>query len=67
MIVAYTSRGLVSYDITTKQSKVLYTGNMDNFYIIGDAVLVSYNDNWQVIDSEGRVYSLFDDDSGEFI
>lgn len=67
MIVAYTSRGLVRYDITTKESKVLYTDNMDNFYIIGDTVLVSYNDNWQVIDSEGRVYSLFDDDSGEFI
>lgn len=66
-IVAYTSRGLVSYDIATKETKVLYTGNMDNFFIIGDTVLVSYNDNWQVIDSEGRVYSLFDDDSGEFI
>ena len=50
-----------------RQSKTLYTGNIDGFQMIGDAVLVEYNNTWQLIDSNGNQYSLFEENNGEFI
>lgn len=66
-LIAITSRGLVKYDLNTKKSKTLYTGNIDGFQMIGDAVLVEYNNTWQLIDSNGNQYSLFEENNGEFI
>lgn len=66
-IYAFTTSGLVSYDIESKETKVIYAGNVDSFQIIGNVVLMQYNDNWTVIDSQGNQFSLFEEESGDFI
>ena len=60
-IYAYTSSGIVAYDLTSDEYTVLYSSSIETFQVIGDYVLVNDGSSWTLINSSGTTYNLFEE------
>jgi RNA polymerase subunit RPABC4/transcription elongation factor Spt4 len=67
-IYAYTTQGLVTYNVETGKTQTLYANTIETMQLAGNVVVVYSNNSWIAINEDGSTYEIFsDDDSSNFV